>query len=207
MTVETKEPKPKDGNEDTPETTPAPSPPTGGTWRDEPGAQAVFKQLADLKAERNALKEAESLKEKQEENERLKAASEFEQLSNKLQAEAESDRARYATEIRTLKLKAELAGMNDELALLGAMSKCPDDADPLEYAAEFKAANPQYWTAPPPPGTPPAETRAQGAAAGTIKGVTPAEIKRLCESDDREERLKGNRLTREYRLEHGHYPD
>ena len=147
-------------NNQEPTENPNEQPTDGDTERKIP--ESAFKlQIGERDKKIDTLqKQLDSIQESQKaaEEERLAKEGKHIELANKRIAEAEAKLAEANRTARQATLKAELAGITNEWALKGALSDCPEDADPVEWAAKFKADNPTLWEAAPVPSTQAAQT-------------------------------------------------
>lgn len=148
--------------------------------RDSDWAKGLFGEMARLKAQlesmqaekKKILEEQEAAKKAREEAE-LKAQGKYDELIKRHEAEREAEKAAYSAEKRSLELRAALAGIKDDLALEGAMLRCPPDAVISEYVEKLKKDRPDLWatTSFPVSSSTPSAGRAAGGAGDDWSAV------------------------------------
>jgi glutamyl/glutaminyl-tRNA synthetase len=123
------------------EVAPSEQPAPATNWRSEPGAQAVFKELNEL---RERLQQEAADKAAKEEQDALKRG-EHEQVIAKLKADAAALKQEHETAQKEAAMKMALMshGVTDPLLIAGAMTLYDGSKDLSEYAAEIAAAHVQ----------------------------------------------------------------
>ena len=95
-----------------------------------------------------AVAEALRAKAESDEQKKLEEQNEFKQLYEQEKAKAEAAVKAAEATARTATLRAELSGIQNKYALRGVIDECPADADPVEWAAQFRKDNPDLFTVP-----------------------------------------------------------
>ena len=164
---------------------------------------AVTKQLNDERAARQRMEQEQADRQRLHDEEVMKSKGEWEKLSQIARDREAKIVAEYAEKERLLSLKMGLSFIKDDLALEGAIAKCPKDKDVSEYVEELRKARPDLWD-------PTSFQKSNGVAQGARSTNQPVNdwekvIRDMDSSDWAVQEAAINKIGR-YRKEKGEYP-
>lgn len=102
---------------------------------------AMARQINELNSKLVAKEKAEKAAIEAAEQERLKAAGNFEELSKRAEARVKEIETEYSQKERRLKLAAEFANVENKYTRAGLIAECPADMSPEDYAAKVRTEN------------------------------------------------------------------
>lgn len=150
------------------------------SWRDEPGAKAVFKQLTELRGQLEAFEKEKADNAEQARRQELEAKGQYETIIKEKDDKIKMMAEQYASELRQKSLEAATAVISDPLVRAGVIAGCPNDVDIEEYVSSVKAKRPDIFEA---PGIKPASN---GPAQGAVSGGPQKSLKERLAVGDRD---------------------
>lgn len=177
------------------------------TWREEPGAKAVFKQLDDMKAKLASYESQHAEAEAAAERKRLEETGQWKEKASALDNEIKALQANHAAQLRSLTLEAKLASITDPYARAGAIARAPVDMEVDAYVVKLREDAPHLFAAPQPPGVGAGVAPPQGAAGGAAaEAYTRSQLDAMMASGKKDLVLKATDYNRKYFLAHGVFP-